>query len=239
MPQESKLLPESQRDFSYASFADSPTLRARWLVGIAIVVPVLVATGVFWLHSLPGGALRELKSDGTVEVSVVGAAQTIEVPQKQIVQLRQAPAQAKPAHVSVTESKVAALETEVPAAETPTTSATQPQEDGGASAIPMPSHKAGGRAVSMFQRVLFTHIARYEAYPDDARRNRLQGQVELYFSMRRDGTVTDIEVASSSGHVELDDAAIDTIKRAEPLPRIPASLPDSLNIVIPMAFDLP
>ncbi len=57
--------------------------------------------------------------------------------------------------------------------------------------------------------------------------------------MRRDGTVTDIEVAASSGHVELDDAAINTIKRAEPLPRIPTNLPDSLNIAIPMAFDLP
>ncbi len=237
MPQESNALPQSQRDFGYASFADSPTLRARWLVGIAVVVPILVATGVFWLHSLPGGAMRQVISDGMLEVNVVGSAQTVDTPQKQIVQLSHAPA--KPPAVSVAASKVAALETEVPPAETSAASAAQPQEDGGTAAIPMPRHEAGGRAASAFQRILFTHIARYQAYPDDARRDRLQGQVELYFSMRRDGTVTDIEVAASSGHVELDDAAINTIKRAEPLPRIPTNLPDSLNIAIPMAFVLP
>ncbi len=86
---------------------------------------------------------------------------------------------------------------------------------------------------------MFAHIARYQAYPDDARPNRLQGEVQVFFSMRRDGTVTDIEVAESSSHIELDDAALDTIRRAEPLPRIPTELPDNLNIVIPISFDVP
>ncbi len=109
----SNALPQSQRDFGYASFADSPTLRARWLVGIAVVVPILVATGVFWLHSLPGGAMRQVISDGMLEVNVVGSAQTVDTPQKQIVQLSHAPA--KPPAVSVAASKVAAFGNRGPA----------------------------------------------------------------------------------------------------------------------------
>jgi len=57
--------------------------------------------------------------------------------------------------------------------------------------------------------------------------------------MLRDGTVTDVRIASSSGYSLLDIAAIETIRKAQPLPRIPAELPESLNILVPVAFELP
>jgi protein TonB len=59
------------------------------------------------------------------------------------------------------------------------------------------------------------------------------------FAMRRDGTVKDIWIRNSSGHDLLDAAAIDTIRKAQPAPRIPSELPDQLNVLIPVAFDLP
>lgn len=57
--------------------------------------------------------------------------------------------------------------------------------------------------------------------------------------MRRDGMVTDVWVKASSGFNALDLAAVDTIRNAQPLPRIPSELPDQLNISMPVAFNLP
>ncbi len=50
---------------------------------------------------------------------------------------------------------------------------------------------------------------------------RLHGAVETLFSMQRDGTLLDVWVKTSSGEVVLDKAAVDAIRRAQPLPSIP------------------
>jgi protein TonB len=57
--------------------------------------------------------------------------------------------------------------------------------------------------------------------------------------MLRDGTVTDVQVISSSGFDVLDAAAVETIRNAAPMPRIPSELPGHLNIHVPVAFDMP
>jgi periplasmic protein TonB len=95
------------------------------------------------------------------------------------------------------------------------------------------------RTAAIFQRALLSHIAQYRHYPDQARRDRVQGKVQLVFAMQRDGMVTDVWVKASSGHDALDLAAVDTIRKAQPLPKIPSELPDQLNISVPVAFDLP
>jgi periplasmic protein TonB len=93
--------------------------------------------------------------------------------------------------------------------------------------------------VSDYKKTLFQHIERVEQYPEAARARRLHGVVQVLFAMNRDGTVVGAWVKRSSGSAILDQAAIDAVRRAQPLPRIPSELPDSLNIILPVEFETP
>lgn len=88
-----------------------------------------------------------------------------------------------------------------------------------------------------FQQALLRHVARYQRYPNAARVAQLRGSVETLFSMGRNGTVLGVWVKTSSGQPVLDKEAIDTIRRAQPLPPIPPELPDRLNIQVSLVFD--
>jgi len=93
--------------------------------------------------------------------------------------------------------------------------------------------------ISEFQRRLFARIETCRQYPATARRARLQGVVELIFAMDRNGIVLGIWIKQSSGYPVLDKEAVATVLRAQPLPAIPAELPDPLNITLPMVFGYP
>jgi len=67
----------------------------------------------------------------------------------------------------------------------------------------------------------------------------MEGTVRVVFLLRRDGTVLDAWVQSTSGETILDHEAIDTIYRAEPLPAIPGELPDQIRVLLPVNFALP
>jgi len=67
-------------------------------------------------------------------------------------------------------------------------------------------------------RTIRRQIERVWAYPDDARRDGLQGTVELRFRIASDGSLETVEVVRSSGHAPLDAAAIEALRRAGPYP---------------------
>ncbi|MGL5877103.1 MAG: TonB family protein [Xenococcaceae cyanobacterium] len=46
-------------------------------------------------------------------------------------------------------------------------------------------------------------------YPDDAREKEIEGKVRVSIDIDAEGNVMDVKIASSSGHTELDEAAID------------------------------
>jgi protein TonB len=58
-------------------------------------------------------------------------------------------------------------------------------------------------------------------YPDEARRANLLGQLVLTVAVKRDGSVERIDVVQSSGHTVLDEAAIRTVRLAEPFGPLP------------------
>jgi protein TonB len=75
-------------------------------------------------------------------------------------------------------------------------------------------------------------------YPLAARRQSLRGTVELDVALDPSGRVRDVRVARSSGAGILDDAAVDILRRLDPLP-LPESLPRRpLLIRLPLVFDL-
>ncbi|HSB41577.1 MAG TPA: energy transducer TonB, partial [Methylomirabilota bacterium] len=83
------------------------------------------------------------------------------------------------------------------------------------------------------QRVLESLV-----YPLAARRQGLGGTVELHVWLEPTGRVRDVQIARSSSHPVLDDAAVEAIRRLGPVP-FPDSLPRRpLLIRVPLVFEL-
>ncbi len=57
--------------------------------------------------------------------------------------------------------------------------------------------------------------------------------------MRWDGMFTDAWVNARFRHNDLDVAAIDTIRKAQPLRKVPSGLPDQFSNSMPVTFNLP
>ena len=82
-------------------------------------------------------------------------------------------------------------------------------------------------------------LERHKRYPRRARRRREQGVVVLRFVADRAGAVLDLEVENSSGHPLLDDAALDMVRRAQPLPEMPPGMRESrAEHLLPVRFAL-
>jgi len=91
-----------------------------------------------------------------------------------------------------------------------------------------------------YEKSLSDLIKRNERYPDRARRQHWQGTVIVALSLSVEGKVKDISVAQSSGRDILDDAALEMVRRASPLPRAPEGLRGKERTVrVPIAFKLP
>jgi TonB family protein len=83
------------------------------------------------------------------------------------------------------------------------------------------------------------HLEQYKRHPSEAQAHRVEGVVTLNFRVNRNGHVLAREIVRSSGHPELDKEVISMIKRAQPLPPFPPSMPqDQLNLTVPIRFSL-
>jgi protein TonB len=67
-------------------------------------------------------------------------------------------------------------------------------------------------------------------YPDEARRQRLGGQVVVSVGVRRDGTVESTRILRSSGTPLLDEGALRIVRLAQPFPPLPDT-PDNVDIL--------
>lgn len=86
---------------------------------------------------------------------------------------------------------------------------------------------------------LLAHLNAYKHYPYDARRRHEQGVVRLHFIMNRSGLVRSYEIVGSSGFPDLDEAARQLMRDAQPLPQVPPDYPgDILDLVVPIVFSL-
>lgn len=75
-----------------------------------------------------------------------------------------------------------------------------------------------------YQRYLINMKNRIEYvwdYPPVASRNGWQGKLNIDFTIKRDGTVTDIKLVKSSNYPVLDDAAVTALRLAAPFPSFP------------------
>jgi periplasmic protein TonB len=206
----------------------------RLLLAPALVTVMLVG-GYYWLHQQPTGPAQRRQAATTVAVRLL--------PEPVLAPIPIGPAPRKPVENLASRTDVSTDATDPTTADT--MALVQPQREAIPPKAPTPHLRptsspfgAPPSATSIrFQQALSRHIAGFQRYPNAAKRDRLHGAVEVLFSMRRDGTLIGAWVKGGSGAAVLDNAAIDAIRRAQPLPAIPAELPEPLNIQIPLIFE--
>lgn len=205
----------------------------RWLWGIVIISPIVFSAGIYFLQRMTLGS-QEKSGFPMVEVRLVAQPATAVVPaspqSNSASEGQREPLIDAPNKPIPEETKTAAID---PAPSPPASLAEQTPATPGV----RPRGAATG-AMSAFQRILLSHIARFRQYPAGAKAGQ-HGVTQLVFAMRRDGTVAEVWIRETSGSRLLDDAAADIIRRAQPLPAIPADLPDQLTIRLPISFDPP
>lgn len=217
---------------------ENSTFETRLLVGLSVGVSFLVVVGAYWLTQMPIGPTAR-SSNPVVHVQIIRPSDPILVWQNAPPQPATPIANPQPEAAVDTPARVAPRSFNVEAAGPAPPVRANPAK---VSALEPPQTSAvradASSIAAQFQRTLLSHIERYRRYPPAGRRDRLQGVVQLLFVMQRDGTVRDVWVTTSSGHAILDNEAVATIRRAQPLPPIPPQLPDRLRIGIPVELSL-
>ena len=86
----------------------------------------------------------------------------------------------------------------------------------------------------VWMRAVTERVRQFFYYPPTALAVRVTGVALVHFTVRRNGQIDRLQIGKSSGDKELDKAAIDILRKAQPLPPIPDRM--HLNQV---AGDLP
>lgn len=154
------------------------------------------------------------------------------------------------------ETRLAATPSNTPASDTParptadqvkgtqgaaqgTATARPSQNSAQASAPAAPQAATVGSPTGSYAAQLRRHIESFKVYPRQAKRRRIEGEVTVAFTMDRQGRVLSSRIQKGSGSSELDQAALDMLEAAQPLPRPPADVPgDKLAITYSTAFSL-
>lgn len=161
-----------------------------------------------------------------------------------------------PSH-TVTARAAPTRATPQPAAQTPTTAAQTPSQTASVSGTdqPLPPGTGGrgrgdegaGRAAvgngsldgpgDDYLDAVRRWVQRYRKYPEEAVKQKQEGVVQLGFKFTRDGTVIDAWIEKSSGFPLLDQAALNMIHAASPIPKVPDRYKgDTLTLVMPENF---
>ncbi|MFD2741383.1 TonB family protein [Sulfitobacter aestuarii] len=88
-----------------------------------------------------------------------------------------------------------------------------------------------------WQKSIVLLISGAKTYPAKARSDRIEGEVQVRFTLDRYGTLTTVEVARSSGSAILDEAAVQTVKKLEKMPTPPNYLTgEEFTLIIPLRY---
>ncbi|WP_246801368.1 energy transducer TonB family protein [Bradyrhizobium genosp. L] len=203
------------------------------LLLVPTIATLLFVGGIYWIRLQPPAGPSSREQNSVVQVRLLPRPSPAPIP---LASVSQPPAAALASKTDVsTDNSDSATDTSVstPAQEPAPIETTVPSPRPAPSAADAPPNNVAIK----FQQALLHHVARYKRYPSAARLGRLHGAVETLFSMQRDGTLLDVWVKTSSGQAVLDKAALDAIRRAQPLPSIPSELPGRLTVQIWLEFD--
>lgn len=101
-----------------------------------------------------------------------------------------------------------------------------------------PADFQAGAASDQWEARLMARLERYRYYPAVARSRRQQGTAWVRASISREGHLLALRLEQPSGQPMLDESALQTFRRAQPLPRIPEELPAPQELVVPVEYYL-
>ncbi len=92
--------------------------------------------------------------------------------------------------------------------------------------------------VSHYEQLISLWIQKFKIYPAEARSQGMQGETVVRIRIDRQGNIRYYVLEHSTGYQVLDRAAIDMIRRANPVPAVPADYPkgDLMEFLIPVGF---
>ena len=94
--------------------------------------------------------------------------------------------------------------------------------------------------MSRYTQLISLWIQKFKTYPESARSQGLRGETLVRIRIDRKGTIRYYTLERSTGYQVLDDAAINMIRRANPVPAVPNDYPagDLIEFIIPVNFSL-
>ncbi len=96
-----------------------------------------------------------------------------------------------------------------------------------------------GIAPYNYRHSVVRHIEQHKYYPATARRRNLEGVVTISFSITETGAITQSRIIKTSGQHLLDNAALVTLKNANPLPPPPTQWPaGKRHFELPLHYQL-
>ena len=104
-----------------------------------------------------------------------------------------------------------------------------------------PDFTAGGvaGAEADYAAMLLAWLQHHKRYPRRAQSRHQEGVVRLFIAVNRDGEVLEGRIEAGARYRLLDQAALDLLERAAPLPPIPDDIPgERLEIIVPVHFFL-
>ncbi|MCF7749669.1 TonB family protein [Bacillus subtilis subsp. subtilis] len=118
--------------------------------------------------------------------------------------------------------------------------APQQQEASVAAAPPSPPLPPGPSEATpghdSWEGRVMARLERFRRYPNAARARRQEGVAQLRVSVARDGSLLGLSLEHSSGFALLDQAALDTFRRAAPLPKVPDDRAVPVELSFPVEF---
>lgn len=95
------------------------------------------------------------------------------------------------------------------------------------------------QTIAEWRRELQLHFARFRKFPAEALMNRLEGTTLVFVTVCRNGRVQQAHIIRSSGVDILDQASLQLVQSASPLPVLPDSHPgQSIDVVLPVEFSV-
>lgn len=91
---------------------------------------------------------------------------------------------------------------------------------------------------TIYKTELRSRIEENKFYPMLARRMGQTGTVVVAFTLLKDGSITDLKIADSSGNPGLDTAALEAVKKVRKFKEIPSELKEvSMDLSVPIKFN--